>query len=141
MADLIDRQAAIKAIENLQDCYNGFSDTYDKACIIGVLMEIPTAQVNTQTDTPTDMISRQAALALAKDICVHIKDGTVYRHRCIDPQQIMDLPSAQPEIIMCKDCKNSEHWYGDKRRCFLWSEDGVSVFNDGFCNYAERRTK
>lgn len=47
----------------------------------------------------------------------------------------------QPEIIRCKDCKNSEHWYGDRRRCFLWSEDGVSVFDDGFCNYAERRTE
>lgn len=44
MADLIDRQAAIKAIENLQDCYNGFSDTYDKACIIGALEEVPSAQ-------------------------------------------------------------------------------------------------
>lgn len=44
MRDLIDRQAAIKAIEDLQDCYNGFSDTYDKACIIGALEEVPSAQ-------------------------------------------------------------------------------------------------
>lgn len=44
MADLIDRQAAIDAIEDLQDCYNGFSDTYDKACIIGALEEVPSAQ-------------------------------------------------------------------------------------------------
>lgn len=44
MSDLIERQAAIKAIEDLQDCYNGFSDTYDKACIIGVLEEVPSAQ-------------------------------------------------------------------------------------------------
>ncbi len=44
MSDLIDRQAAIKAIENLQDCYNGFSDTYDKAYIIGALEEVPSAQ-------------------------------------------------------------------------------------------------
>lgn len=44
MSDLISRQAAIKAIENLQDCYNGFSDTYDKACIIGALEEVPSAQ-------------------------------------------------------------------------------------------------
>jgi len=43
------------------------------------------------------------------------------------------------EIIRCKDCKNSELWYGDKRRCFLWNEDGIDVFNDGFCNYGERR--
>lgn len=40
-SDLISRQAAIKAIEDLQDCYNGFSDTYDKACIIGVIEEVP----------------------------------------------------------------------------------------------------
>ena len=40
MSDLISRQAAIKAIEDLQDCYNGFSDTYDKACIIGALEEL-----------------------------------------------------------------------------------------------------
>lgn len=44
MADLIDRQAAIKAIEDLPNCYNGFSDTYDKSCIIGVLEELPSAQ-------------------------------------------------------------------------------------------------
>lgn len=42
--DLIDREQAIKATENLQDCYNGFSDTYDKACIIGVLEELPSAE-------------------------------------------------------------------------------------------------
>ena len=44
MADLIDRAKAIKAIEDMQDCYNGFSDTYDKAQIIGVLEELPTAE-------------------------------------------------------------------------------------------------
>ena len=50
------------------------------------------------------------------------------------------LPSAQPEIIRCKDCKHSEHWYRDKARCFLWVECGIDVWEDGFCNYAERRT-
>ena len=43
MSDLISRAEAIKAIEDLQDCYNGFSDTFDKACIIGVLEEMPSA--------------------------------------------------------------------------------------------------
>lgn len=45
MADYIDRQAAINEFESLPNCYNGFSDTYDKACIIGVLEEIPSADV------------------------------------------------------------------------------------------------
>ena len=44
MSDLISRQNAIKAIEDLPNCYNGFSDTYDKACIIGTLEEVPSAQ-------------------------------------------------------------------------------------------------
>ena len=44
MADLIDRAKAIKAIEDMQDCYNGFSSTFDKAQIIEVLEEVPTAE-------------------------------------------------------------------------------------------------
>lgn len=55
--------------------------------------------------------------------------------RWLDDAQTVD---AVP-VVRCKDCKNSEHWYRDRRRCFLWSEDGVSVFDDGFCNYAERK--
>lgn len=50
---------------------------------------------------------------------------------------IDEQPDAQPEIIRCKECKHSEHWYKDKRRCFLWAEDGIDVFEDGYCNYAE----
>ena len=46
MNDLISRQTAIKAIEDLPNCYNGFSDTYDKAYIIGTLEELPSAQLS-----------------------------------------------------------------------------------------------
>lgn len=42
------------------------------------------------------------------------------------------------EMIRCKECKHSEPWYRDRRRCFLWDDGGVSVWDDGFCNYAER---
>lgn len=42
MRRLIDADRLRKDILNLQDCYNGFSDTYDKACIIGVIDEQPT---------------------------------------------------------------------------------------------------
>ena len=42
MSDLISRRAAIKAIDDLPNCYNGYSDTYDKAYIIGTLEEVPT---------------------------------------------------------------------------------------------------
>ena len=43
-------------------------------------------------------------------------------------------------VVRCKDCKYSEHWYKDKRRCFLWYEAGIDTFEDGFCSYGERRT-
>lgn len=116
--DLISRQAAIKAIEDLQDCYNGFSDTYDKACIIGVLEEIPTAQVNTPTDTPTDTISRQAAIA-EFSCCQLTPDGGIDANYAID--FLEQLPSAQrtgrwifetldgtpgyrPTVMFCSKC-------------------------------------
>lgn len=35
---------AIKAVDDLPNCYNGYSDTYDKSCIIGLLEELPSAQ-------------------------------------------------------------------------------------------------
>lgn len=45
MIRYIDVNNAIKAVEDLHDCYNGFSDTYDKACIIDLLQEVPTEDV------------------------------------------------------------------------------------------------
>lgn len=44
-----------------------------------------------------DLISRQAAIALAKEVYVPTEEGIVYKHRCIDPDDIKELPSAQPE--------------------------------------------
>lgn len=41
--DLIKRSDAIKAIEELPNAYNGWSDAYDKAYIIGTLEEVPKA--------------------------------------------------------------------------------------------------
>ena len=81
MGELIDRQAAIKAVENLPDCPNGFSDTYDKACIIDVLE---------------------------------------------------DLPSVQPKIIRCKDCKWKNH-HNCTRAVEVWIDD------DKFCAWAEMK--
>ena len=54
---------------------------------------------------------------------------------------VMHMPPAQPEVIRCKDCKHSEHWYRGKRRCFLWHETGIGVFEGGYCNYGKRRTR
>lgn len=44
MSRLINADKLKKDILSLQDCYNGFSDAYDKACIIGVIDEQPTIE-------------------------------------------------------------------------------------------------
>ena len=77
-----------------------------------------------------DLIDRQVLLRDIKKY--HLSDGKV--QHWVEVQPSVD---AVP-VVRCKDCKNSEHWYKDRRRCFLWNEDGVSVFDDGFCNYGER---
>ena len=83
-----------------------------------------------------DLISRQAAIDALDSIncCGYVEESWDTVRNIIER-----VPAAQPEIIRCKDCKNSEHWYRDKRRCFLWAEDGIGVFDDGFCSYAERK--
>ena len=48
------------------------------------------------------------------------------------------LPSAQPEIMRCKDCKHYEGgWY-----CSAWNNSPgfPIVTEEGYCNLAKRRT-
>lgn len=93
----------------------------------------------------SDLIEREAALCPKFTLPVgrfnlktaKIMTETINRYS----EYLAGLPSAQPELIRCKDCKYCEHWYRDKGRCFLWSETGIDVFEDGFCNYAKRRTE
>lgn len=53
----------------------------------------------------------------------------------IDMQETID---AIP-VVRCKDCKHSEHWYGDKCLCYLWNETGIDIFENGYCSYGERK--
>ena len=91
-----------------------------------------TGEIDKDTNVPSnDCISRAAAINAVMDEFKRVPT-TAIRAKT----RLGSLP-AQPEIIRCKECKYSEHWYKDKRRCFLWAEDGIDVFEDGYCNYAE----
>ena len=88
-----------------------------------------------------NLISRQAAIDALEKLSANYtgvgkREWRPHVREC--QYEIQHMPSAQPEIIRCKECKHSEHWYRDRRRCFLWAKEGISVFNDGFCNYADR---
>ena len=87
----MDRKRAIKIIKDCKEksykriyyTVNEYEEAFDMA--IKALEQKPC----------TDAISRKQVLELAKDICVPTGNSMVYyRHRCIDPQDIRDLPSV-----------------------------------------------
>ena len=83
----------------------------------------------------SDLIDRQAAIDDIKAIYEY--HDTVTEDRIID--HLKRLPSAQPEIIRCKDCKHRTSYWGN---CKLLEEkyhQTVRVSCDEFCSFAERR--
>ena len=76
-----------------------------------------------------DLISRQAAIEALKRLPTWWAE--------LDPEDavsaIENLPSAQPEIIRCKDCK---HWDGVDTCDVI----DAPVWDNDFCSMAERRS-
>lgn len=116
MADLIDRTKAIKAIEDMQDCYNGFSGTYDKAQIIGVLEEVPTAEL---PDTNVgDIISRRAAIdELYMATCdvdkVEWAETVLKRVPTAERKGHWQITESYPHNVYCSECHTKyaqTHW-------------------------------
>ena len=84
------------------------------------------------------------ALINLTDIWVNNLPTLIYK---TDAQSAIEaLPSAQPEIIRCKDCKYFERdikrSWGTYNGCGVWTDDGneIEVNQYDFCSYAERRT-
>lgn len=90
-----------------------------------------------------DLIDRQAAIDLWERYRPYIATkASEY------DTELKKLPSAQPDIVQCKDCK---HFYLDKpyviqgvpvlghEVCDAWG-DGCKTSQDGYCFLAERRT-
>lgn len=78
----------------------------------------------------SDLIYRQNAIdAIANQSTMSPHD------RVIAVDTLVTLPSAQPEIIRCRDCKHH-----DGIRCFRWNSTIITGFDD-FCSNAERRSE
>lgn len=86
----------------------------------------------------TDTIYRQSAIdALADMHCKSDEDGYVWIIRSDAWARIDVLPSAQPEIIHCRDCR----WRKDQSGSTEWLPCRVIVTpSDFYCGRAERRT-
>lgn len=99
-----------------------------------------------------DAVSRQTIFDTAaeyeKQLCEILGDENelvevvdILKHRLIALPWLIALPSAQPEIIHCKECKygvqdEDKRWYCRGLGCQVGEADG-----SGFCADAERRTK
>lgn len=88
-----------------------------------------------------DTISRRGAIKAIKDALLSWSNMPGWRDNKI-VGALDKLPSAQPDIIRCKDCK---YWTHIKRTNRYWckTDDGLFDLNpspDDFCSRAERRT-
>lgn len=83
----------------------------------------------------SDLIDRQAAInAISCDITITGRQNAELVAATIGKfaDRIKALPSAQPEIVRCKDCK-----WKQGSECVRFAE--VRPFPDDFCSRAERR--
>ena len=89
---------------------------------------------------PSEITDEQAIMHLQSTGWMQNHDREMYesglRERLADDSDSYDalLPSAQPEIIACGDCK---YWIWHDRRCGYWNH-GVKPLE--WCYHAERRT-
>ena len=135
-ADCISRQAAIDAL-HMHLMYRMGTDS-NKKRLDDWINSLPSAQPEVETQMSlADCISRQDALDAIDRIT------RTDNWQAAVSMALLDLPSAQPEIIRCKDCK----WYGrvDKRRFYrgmdcLQKRIDTIVPDKDFCSRAERRT-
>ena len=87
----------------------------------------------------SDLISRQAAIDAALtflvEYCGAAFDEDMQKMLC---ESLDALPSAQPEIIRCADCKYyRQNDYGDS---WCARQKGFDQMPTDFCGRAERRT-
>jgi len=90
-----------------------------------------------------DLISRQAAIdAVERAKTARTEDGEIFCAKINAQMNIQLLPSAQPEIVRCKDCK---HWKGNDEP-IAWNDGKVFIKvpcetkPTDFCSMGERKT-
>ena len=131
MEDMISRKAAIEAMGKAEWAKER-------------LRELPSAQPEERTEKRTethacDYINRKDAIDAHYEYCNKHPDAgfPVWSLKILE-----DLPSAQPEIIRCGQCKYAE--VADKED----AQDGYTCqfhrgsvwFSGSYCSWAERRT-
>ena len=87
----------------------------------------------TREEMSNDTISRQAALdAICKCTDIFINNLQTMVYKADAYKALTNLPSAQPEIIRCKDCIKRDYC----RKTNIWA---VPPDDDWYCADAERK--
>lgn len=104
------------------------------------LESLKRAAESEQKVTESDLISRKAAIeALGHMMDTDgFRDGWAVSRANVDCM-LRSLPSAQPEIIRCNDCKWWNH-NTDLTYCDRFGTVWVGTDPDDFCSFAERET-
>ena len=158
-ADTVSRQAAIGLIRHEIELSRCALDEMDLVgterekfawglglleCIAEDIDELPSAQPELNQAQSriqsSDCISRQAAIDAFCKEC-YDTDGEICDRDdvCGTVMILKALPSAQPELIRCKDCKNFRRWI-DTDITFCDFTEG-RVCEDDFCSRAEVQTE
>lgn len=147
MSDLIERQAAIDIVKGYAEQLQGYigmpNDSevyaYARELLLSIdrnIKALQSAQPEIAKDINVlnnDCISRQAVIDALEDWFFNTDDSR-------QPEEVLRcLPSAQPEIIHCKDCKHRDP---EDKKC----DSGHSIQwqlprdDNWFCADAKRRT-
>ena len=110
-------------------------DPWAKELVAEMGKEILKAQLSGE-DATSDCISRQAVRFIESNSDSYPEEwNDDYEKGFTDAlNKVIALPSVQPDIIVCADCK---HWVCHDRRCGYWNH-GVKPLE--WCCHAERRT-
>ena len=136
--DLVSRQQTKDAIDKYLVGRNLATDGTFMARLINeiVIDRLPSAEPtfdarDTQYNLPigTDYISRQQAI----DDIWTVSPLARLDRKWVD-RWLRQLPSAQPEIIRCRECKFAS---GDSRICMKFDHSPIGELD--FCSFAERR--
>ena len=90
----------------------------------------------------SDTIDRQAAIDyFVTNVGFHDEDGYPIEDECelreIWTEYFDGIPSAEPKIVRCKDCK----WFNCIGCAIEIVDDSDKPTENDFCSFAERRTE
>ena len=132
-SDAISRQAAIDSMCELMRHWFGCDSKDEIREIKRELGKLPSAQ----PEPCEDVVSRQRLLSDLKELTAAWGKYPVMEEQIKGVEAatgyVETIPSAQPEIIRCRDCK-----WKNRHNCTRAVE--VPINDDKYCAWAERRT-